>query len=271
MSMKTNVFTFGAIVAAILAPAHSAIAQTGGINSAPQNKSQGQVIATFYYSNSDKGWDRNGRSIDIADYQKVELYLLAEYRATDELTLIATPSFRNVSVEDGDDTRGLGYTELGARYDLAAGEGWTVAAQGTVRIPGSTRQDNLAQVGNTNMEYDARLRGTYGFAVGLDSAFIDVQTSYRFRAGDPPNEFHGDVTVGYRPVSDLLLMAQSFNTISDGRGAGIFDRYRYHNVQLSAVKDVGNGVSIQAGWLGTVAGENALRERGFFGGLWVRF
>ncbi|MCJ2188867.1 transporter [Novosphingobium beihaiensis] len=263
-----------AIAALGLAAGAPAFAQTDLPEAAipADGKGHGQIIATFYYSNSDKGFDRNGKTIDIADYQKLELYLLAEYNVTDKLTLVATPSLRDISVEgSGNDTRGLGYTELGARYRLVQGNGWSLSAQGTARIPGDTRRDSLAQAGSTNMEYDLRLRGTYGFAVGRGSGFVDVQGAYRLRDGAPPNEYHADVTAGYRPVPDLLLMAQSFNTFSDGSGRGIFDRYRYHNIQLSIVKDIAPQVSLQAGWLATLGGENALRERGAFGGVWIRF
>ena len=79
------------------------------------------------------------------------------------------------------------------------------------------------------------------------------------------------MTLGYRPDPDFLLMVQSLNTISDGAGQGIFDEYRYHNMQVSGVLTVSQSISLQAGLVGTIAGENALRERGFFGGVWVSF
>ena len=93
----------------------------------------------------------------------------------------------------------------------------------------------------------------------------------RLRFGDPPNEVHADLTFGVRPVPRFLLLAQSFNTWSDGRGKGVFDRYRYHNLQASAVLDLDDHWSIQAGALGTAGGKNALRERGLLFGLWRKF
>lgn len=270
-TMKARV-SLAAMAAACLAALPAAAQSDVRLPADTPAESRGQMIATFYYSNSEQGFDADGNRIDIPDYRKLELYLLTEYRATDDLTLVVTPSFRDVAVEGaGDDSSGLGYTDLGARYRLAHGAGWSLAAQGTVRIPGDRRRDVLAQVGSTDAEYDLRMRGLYGFAVGEDSGFVDVQGAYRLRDGDPPNEYHLDVTLGYRPVPSLLVMAQSFSTFSDGRGSGVFDRYRYHNVQLSAVQQVARGVSLQAGWMGTLGGENALRERGAFGGVWLSF
>lgn len=238
---------------------------------AAEQADKGQVIATFYYSSSARGFDADGENIDIADYQKVELYLLAEYEIAPDLTLIFKPSLRDVSVEGGEDDSGLGYTDIGGRYRFAdSEEGW-LALETTVRIPGVSRDDKLAQVGSTDTEYDLRLRGFHNLRLGQDSGFIDGQASYRLRDGDPPNEFHADLTLGYRPRPNVLLMVQSLNTISDGAGRGIFDEYRYHNLQLSGVVDVAPAVALQAGLLGTIAGENALRERGFFGGVWISF
>ncbi len=232
---------------------------------------RGQMIATFYYSKSTRGFDADGQTIDISDYEKLELYVLAEYHVSDDLTLLLKPSLRDVSVEGGEDSSGLGYTDIGARYRLTGDNDRSLAFEATARIPGVDREDSIAQVGSTDAEYDLRLRGFHGFALGEDSGFVDLQGSYRLREGDPPNEFHADITLGYRPLPDLLLMAQSFSTISDGSGQGIFDRYAYHNVQLSAVKQVAPGVSLQAGWVGTIGGRNALRERGVFAGLWLSF
>ncbi|MBX7480935.1 transporter [Qipengyuania qiaonensis] len=260
---------FGIALAGLLA-ANPAVAQDV-VPATTDQADKGQVIASFYYSKSSRGFDADGNSIDIADYEKVELFLLAEYEIVPDLTLIFKPSFRGVSVEGGDDDSGLGYTDIGGRYRFAESQDGWFAVETTVRIPGVSRDDNLAQVGSTDAEYDFRLRGFHNLALGNSGGFVDAQASYRLRDGDPPNEFHADVTLGYRPDPDFLLMAQSFNTISDGAGQGIFDEYRYHNLQLSGVLNVSRSVALQAGLMGTIAGENALRERGFFGGVWVSF
>ena len=267
----TGKFSAYAIALACVTGAAPALAQEGIVTDVDQQADRGQVIATFYYSNSTRGYDADGNTIDIADYEKVELFLLAEYAIAPDFTLLFKPSFRSVSVEGGDDDSGLGYTDIGGRYRFAGDQDGWLAAEATVRIPGVSRDDNLAQVGSTDAEYDLRLRGFRNLTFGSDTGFVDAQASYRLRAGDPPNEFHADLTLGYRPDPDFLLMAQSLNTISDGAGRGIFDEYRYHNVQLSGVYTVAPAVALQLGVMGTLGGENALRERGMFGGVWVSF
>ncbi len=125
--------------------------------------------------------------------------------------------------------------------------------------------------GGVEGECEVRVRGLQSRAVGEESGFGDGEASYRLGDGGTPNEVLAGGTGGYRPEAGFLLMVQSLNTISDGAGQGIFDEYRYHNMQVSGVLTVSQSVSLQAGLVGTIAGENALRERGFFGGLWVSF
>jgi hypothetical protein len=237
----------------------------------PQDAGKGLVIVTASGSDSTKGYDANGHKIDIADYKKREGFALIEYGLTDTITLIAQPSFRHVSVQGGTTSDGLGYTDLGARALVARGKNSVFSLQATGRIPGVRRQDSLAQVGSTGAETDLRSLAGTSFKIGKADAFLEAQGAYRFRFGAPPNEFHADLTFGVRPVPRFLLLAQSFNTWSDGRGRGVFGRYRYHNIQTSAVLDIDKHWSIQAGALGTAGGENALRERGLLFGLWRKF
>lgn len=236
-----------------------------------QPEGRGQVIVTGVYSHSDKGFDPSGDTIEINDYDKIEAYALIEYGVTDDLTVMATPSFSHVKVANGGKTSGPGYTELGARYRLGKSDDTVFSLQGSFRIPGKKRRDNIAQIGATDSEIDLRALAGASFKLGGKDGFTDFQAAYRIRNGAPPNEFRFDATFGVRPTPDLLLLAQSFNVISDGNGSGIFTKYRYSNLYASAVYDVTPNWSLQAGVLGTVAGRNALRERGLLIGIWGRF
>jgi hypothetical protein len=237
----------------------------------PQKQGEGQVIATGVTSHSDKGFDAAGRTVDIDDYDKDEVYLLAEYGVTDDLTVMVTPSYSHVDVASGDKTSGPGYTELGARYRVASSDRSVFSLQASFRIPGKKRRDSIAQIGATDSEIDLRALAGTSFKLGGTDVFADFQGGYRIRNGGPPSEFRYDATFGIRPAAKLLLLAQSFNVVSDGAGSGIFTKYRYSNLYASAVYDVTPEWSVQAGVLGTIAGRNALRERGVLVGLWRRF
>lgn len=232
---------------------------------------EGRIITNGFFSNSDKAFDDRGKAVDIPDYRKTEVYALAEYGITDDLTLIVTPSFRDVSVRRGSDSSGLGYTDIGARYRLTGSPTSVLSVQAVARIPGKRREDNLAQVGNTDAEYDLRAQYGTSFGGADRGGFLIVEGGYRIRTDDPPNEFRADVTLGYRPTSRLLLLGSVFSTISDGSGRGIFGKHRYHNLYASGVYDVSPRVALQLGAMGTIDGRNALRERGLFAGLWFRF
>lgn len=233
-----------------------------------QPEGEGRVIATAIYSHSDKAFDDNANSVDIADYEKTEIYLLGEYGVTDDLTLLVTPSYRGVSIDGGDDDDGFGFLDLGARYRVAAGDNYVLSVQGLVRIPGNERWNGFAQVGQTDTEFDLRAQGGASFG---DGHFAILEGGYRLRTGDPPDEFHVDATLGFRAAPRWLFIANSFNVISNGAGEGIFPEQRYHNIYASAAYEASPRLTFQFGGVATVAGRNALRERGFFAGAWFRF
>lgn len=260
------------VIALAFAAASGAFAGQAHAGAWPQAEGQGQVIVTGIYSHSGKGFDAKGKTVDIDDYTKEEVYFLAEYGLTEDLTLLVTPSFSHVDVDRADaETNGLGYTELGARYRLAHGASTVFSLQGSVRIPGKKRRDSIAQVGATDSEIDLRALVGKSFKIGGSDAFVDLQGGYRIRNGQPPSEFRLDATLGIRPAPKLLLLAQAFNTKSDGAGRGIFGKYRYTNAYVSGVYDIAPRWSLQVGALATVSGRNALRERGVLAGVWFRF
>jgi len=241
-------------------------------NGFPQPRGEGRVIGTLILSKSDKGFDDDGDVIDIPDYKQVQIYLNGEYGLTDDLTLLLTPSFRDVSVDAGGrDTSGLNFVELGGRYRVGQSGPATFSVQATARIPGKTYRDPIAQLNQDGMEYDVRAQVGVGLGQGGNAGFFIAEAGYRLRDDDPPNEVHADFTLGLRAAPKLLFLVNSFNTFSDGSGSGAFPSYRYHNVFASLVYDVTDRIAIQAGVQGTIAGENALRERGVVAGLWFRF
>lgn len=233
-----------------------------------QPQGHGRVIVSTLGSGSDRAFDDAGNAADISHYDQLQVYVLGEYGVTHDLTLLLTPSYRSVSVRGQPDSDGLGYTDVGARYRIAHDSRFVVSVQGLVRIPGQTRRDVLAQIGQIDAEYDLRAQGAFTFGGG---SFVIAEGAYRLRAGDPPDDVHLDATLGIRAAPRLLLLANSYNTISNGSGRGVFRRYRYHNAYASAAYDVSRSLTLQFGGYGTLAGRNALRERGLFGGVWFRF
>lgn len=243
------------------------------------DQGDGRIIVDAVYTTSPRQFDNHGHVYDAPNYTQTNVYVLGEYGLTDKLNLLATPSLRSVQVDGpNNDSTGLGYTELGARYQVAKGSHWAFDVQGLVRIPGTGRNFSVAQIGNNDTQYDLRALG--GYTSG--KSFVALEGSYRLRSG-PANEFHVDATIGTRAAPRLLLLAAIYNTVSDGRGSAspvsngngsTFNyqySYRYHDVYVSAVYDLTRRVAVQVGATATVAGRNALRQRGPLIGLWYTF
>jgi hypothetical protein len=232
---------------------------------------EGQAVVTGALSSADQAFDASRVVQPVPRYDKAELEGLIEYGVTDRLTGILAPSLQHVHIADPSAQRtGLGYTELGGRYQILKGDAWVFSGQTTLRVPGTFERTNPAAIGYTDPQVDVRALFGYAFPVGPWPAFVDLQMAQRFRIGDAPNELRGDVTFGLRVAPRWLLLAQSFSTISEG-GGPTFPSYDYHKLQLSAVYNATAALSLQLGAFTTYAGRNALRENGVITGLWYRF
>jgi hypothetical protein len=206
-------------------------------------------------------------------YAKTEPQALIEYGFTDRFTAIVNPGLQHVGISAPTDAQrtGLGYTELGGRYRVLQGDAWVLSGQATVRVPGTNDISNPAAIGYTGAETDLRALLGYSFSLGALPAFVDLQLAQRFRAGAPPDEMRIDATFGLQAAPRWLLLAQSFNVISEGAGSPPFASYGYSKLQLSAVYSLTPTFALQAGAFRTLAGSNALQETGLIFGAWYRF
>jgi hypothetical protein len=234
---------------------------------------QGSAIVTGSPSQADKAFDGGGNLQSIPRYSKAELQALLEYGATDWLTVMLAPSLQHIAIAAPFEAQrdGLGYTDVGARMRISRGDSWVLSAQTTFRIPGTFDKSNAAAIGYTDPEVDIRGLFGYSFAAGAWPAFVDVEVAQRFRIGGPPDEFRTDVTLGLQPLDRWLLLAQSFNVISEGSGSWGFPSYAYYKLQLSAVYAVTPALSLQLGGYTTYWGRNALQENGLVLGAWYKF
>lgn len=232
---------------------------------------EGRMIVTAITSHAGQSFDGDGDSIAAPDYDQLMAFFAAEYGVTQDITLLATPSLRRIEVEDGSTSFGLENVELGARWRLFHNGQWVVSAQATALVPGNNRRARIAQIGSNDAQYDARLQAGYGFAAGKLAGFTSVEGGYRLRSGEAPDEFHADATLGIHATKRLMLIGNLFNTWSNGAGRGDYPSYRYSNLYAGGVYQLSRRLSVQLGALATVSGRNALRERGVYSGLWVKF
>jgi hypothetical protein len=233
----------------------------------------GQWFATVTADDATRYFNGGGLA-STPRYDKDEAQLLIEYGITDRLTAIFDPGVQHIDIAAPTSAQrsGLGYTEFGARYGFVQDPTWVFSGQATLRVPGTTDTANPAAVGYTDVEADLRLLLGHNFKIGDLPAFFDVEVAERVRTMGYPSEFHADATIGVKVLPRWLLLAQSFNVVSEGSGISIFGgSYEYYKLQLSAVYEITPTWSVQGGGFTTYAGLNALQENGAIFGIWHRF
>jgi protein XagA len=193
-------------------------------------------------------------------YDKDELSVLVEYGLTDRLTAIVDPGLQHIDIAapTAAERSGLDYTESG---------------QATLRIPGTTDTSNPAAIGYTDVETDLRLLLGHAFTLAGRDAFFDLEAAERVRTAGLPSEFRVDATFGVRVFPRWLILAQSYNVVSEGAGNRTYTggSYDYEKLQLSAVYQLTAAWALQGGGYTTYAGRNALQENGLIFGVWRRF
>lgn len=262
---------FAALVvfAAILAGASSP-AQAGAWT---QEEGTGQAIVTGLYSEADAAFDHDGHAATRPEFEKGAVAILVEYGLTDSFTLLGEGEFGAEREGDLPFARpALSHVGIGGRLRLYEADGFVASGQISARVEDAFGAADAAvdTFGWDAPQIEARALAGYGFTLGDYPAFVDAQAAYRYRVGDGADEVKLDLTFGIRPWSNILLLAQGFATFSAGGGEDV-ETYAYHKAQLSVVYDVNEQWSVQAGGFATLAGTNAIKERGLITALWYSF
>ena len=234
----------------------------------------GQWLAMLTAATSTSYFDGRGLA-SIPRYDKFEAQGLIEYGLTDRLTAILSPGLQSIDIAApyNASRSGLGYTEFGARYGFLEFPDWVLSGQATLRVPGTTNTTNPAAIGYTDVEADFRVLLGHNFQIYGMPAFFDLEAAQRERTDGYPSEFRMDGTFGVKVLPRWLLLAQTFNVISEGAGNTIYDggSYAYYKLQLSAVYSLTDTWELQGGGYTTYAGRNALQENGLIFGVWHQF
>jgi len=251
----------------------STVAQPAHAGAWTQPEGKGVVIVTATHSVADSVFDTSGRSVPGRDFSKTELRAYAEYGLTDRITLVAQPEWRHKKTGEGrgEEVDGLGRIDAGARVRVWQGDGKVFSVQGSLRMPGTSDDLAPANGGDTDWEADGRVLYGRGFAVFGRNAFTDMQLGYRVRFGKPADELRLDLTAGIDLAPKIMALVQSFNSVSVDSAELPFVKTREHKVSASLVYEFRENWSVQVGGLLTLAGGDALEERGAILGLWRDF
>ncbi|HEY0302362.1 MAG TPA: hypothetical protein VGC36_13540, partial [Rhizomicrobium sp.] len=256
-------------VLAALALAASATAAQGGAWTLKQG--HWQLFSTVTQSQASVSFDAQGRGIVPTKFDKLLVQNTFEYGLTGAITLFATAGYADgtirtpfVPLTKARDTS----FEGGARLALYA-KGGRLSLQTSYKAAGAFDLSTSAG-GAAGRQVELRLLYGTGFKLFGRDGFADVQVAQRWIEAPRPNETPLDLTVGLWLNRKIMVMAQSFNTISAGDAAARYTYYRTHKFELSVVQKLSRHWSLQTGAFYSPAGQNALVEKGVIVSLWTQ-
>jgi hypothetical protein len=252
----------------------------GGAWTMPQGT--GQLIETLYgWTGFGPPWGGN----PPASQNRFDAQTYVQYGLTDSLTAFGETAFEHYAI--GEPTpntyNGLDYSGLGLRQKLWSTGEWVFSGEATAFIPGAHNSHAPAQEGNTGWAGEARLNAGRNFTLasipglgwfpgtGSVPGFLDAEVAYRLRTEGPPDEWHGDVTVGFKFTPKIMLMLQDFTTVSMSTNNRTFPAWRQSVAEASVVYALNDKWSLQVGLFSTVWTVRTNTEHGVAVAVWCNF
>jgi hypothetical protein len=246
----------------------------GGAWTMPQGT--GQLIETLYgWTGFGPPWGGN----PPANQSRFDAQTYVQYGLTDSLTAFGETAFEHYAI--GEPTpntyNGLDYSGLGLRQKLWSTGEWVFSGEATAFIPGAHDSHAPAQEGNTGWAGEARLNAGRNFALssipffGSVPGFLDAEIAFRLRTKGPPDEWHGDVTVGFKFTPKIMLMLQDFTTVSMSTDNRTFPAWRQSVAEASVVYALNDKWSLQLGIFSTVWTVRTNTEHGVAVSVWRNF
>lgn len=152
-----------------------------------------------YYA--DKNFDPDGGKSDFPNggtFRDYNLNNYIEYGLTDNLTLINSLVYKRIDKNETTvdmTTWGVGDIDVAARYKLAEGNWGILSVQALLKIPSAYDKNDRLPLGNGQFDYEGKLlygKSLYPHIPG----YVNLELGYRFRDGDPSDEFRYLVEFG---------------------------------------------------------------------------
>jgi protein XagA len=226
-----------------------------------QPAGQGQATVSLY------GWA--GEAAPSGYYaspkeNEVQSQLYVEYGLADRLMLVGSVALERYAIlSPANNTyTGPDYSQIGLQYQVAKWDDWVFSVSSSLFIPGATESSQPAQAGNTGGAAEVRGLAGRSFALSVGYGFVDAEIAYRDRTAGPPSEWHGDLTLGYKPNDTWTFMVQSFNEVTDGAGDPGFPGITESIEQVSVLYAINKQWSLQVGAFATAVSIGTNSERG---------
>lgn len=233
------------------------------------------VIVPFSTTRANEAYGSNGKTGPHNAYRKVELAPYLEYGWTKSLTLVSSLAFTH------DETNYFGTKfiqhaisriETGARLDLGEWRDVRYAVQALAVYHGSTTGDDAFSSRRGDVDGELGIYTGQNFSLLGVKGFSDTYSAYRLRPAGP-DEIKLNVTMGFRPFDRTMLLVknESFASIGHVQNAEGAQNVAATKLGLSVVQEIEAPVSVELGYMQTVAGNNIIRDRTLTLALWYRF
>lgn len=237
------------------------------------DEGHGEIIVATFFEQANAAFDQAGRLTPTPLYRSAQANVYVAYGATDWLAAIVRPGVQSSSLAAPADQHytGLGDSEIAAQARVWRDDSTVISVLAGARAPTSGGATNSWLQGPNQPEYDFRLLLGHNLNLRDYPGFVDFSAGFRLVGGTAPNEGHFDATLGLYVTPDLLVLVQSFNTISGTSNNPNTPQWAQAKAQLSLVYRLSAEWRAQAGGFVTFAGRNAYCENGVLLALWRKF
>ncbi len=247
-------------------------AQAGAWN---QRAGEGQVISTSSWSHAAQIFNDDFDAVPLRGFTKTETRLYLEQGITNWLTVVGNGGLQSLNFRDGDsrfDFQGLDDIELGLQFKAYAREGIAAALRVSYII--DSQLDNRAvDVLRGGDQYELRALLGQSRETVIGDVFYDAQLAARTEKFNQLDGIQSALTLGIKPTARWLVMSQSFFNFSDQDqvdGFAVPEQSQFTS-QISIARQFKPGRYIQLGAARTLFGQNIVKERSVFIGLWTEY
>lgn len=227
-----------------------------------QQAGHGQAIAAYSYYHTSSFFDSDSLKHKSPDFNKHGLTPYFEYGASENLTFGGSFEASRINGEYS-----LSYMDVFTRASLGRYGNTVFSLQPGIHFPISQENELNPEGGSASPEL--RLMAGHYFKIAGKEAFIDSAAWIRKKFNGLSDQLGGDLTFGIRPMENLLIMPQAFQTISvKNENPGDYNLTR---IQLSGVYKLSGSAALQLGVFRNVLGENTGAGNGALLGVWYGF
>ncbi len=94
--------------------------------------------------------------------------------------------------------------------------------------------------------------------------FVNAEAGFRRRSGSFGDEWRAELSAGVSPMRRWQIIAKTSSIVSA-------ERFSLHKAGASVVFMLNKRISLEAGTMRAIAGQEVVRENAYTGGVWVRF